>query len=68
MRVRGKAGTGIHPVFVDHPELAESHMLRIIIIAERERVAAIEPVQFGPSPLLLRRNVIILSPSVLCMN
>src|SRR5215469_13482390 len=43
MRVRGKAGTGIHPVFVDESEFAETHMLRIIITAERERVPAIEP-------------------------
>jgi hypothetical protein len=52
MRVRGKAGTGIHPVFVDHSESAENHMLRIIIIAEQERVAAIERVQFRFSPFI----------------
>src|SRR5215472_13391818 len=43
MGVRGKAGTGVHSVFVDHAEFAETHMLSIVIISEGKTMAAIEP-------------------------
>jgi len=42
--VSWKALAGYDPVFIDHPEISEAHVLWIIIVAEREGVTAVEPV------------------------
>src|ERR1700730_10028224 len=38
---------GADPVFVDHPQRPEAHLLRIVIVAERERVPAVQPPEIG---------------------
>src|SRR5439155_25090561 len=38
-----KPGAGNEAVFVDHPQIAETRMLRIVVITERTRVPAVEP-------------------------
>jgi hypothetical protein len=55
----GKAARGFTRVFVDDFEFAETHMLRIIIIAERERVPLSSQFNFVFPRSLLRRKVII---------
>src|SRR5687768_329618 len=45
MPVRWEPATRRHRVIIDHAQAAEAHVLRIIIVAEGERVAAVEPVQ-----------------------
>src|SRR6266513_6455346 len=41
------------PVFIDHPQCPEAHLLWIVIVAERERVPAVEPPEIG-SPTFCR--------------
>jgi hypothetical protein len=45
--MRAEAALGRNPVVVDHPQRAEAHPGRIVILIERERVAAVQPVQPG---------------------
>src|SRR6266571_6811648 len=45
--VRAEAGTGLHPVLVDHAQHAVAHVARIVIIGEREAVVRIEPAVIG---------------------
>ena len=51
MAVSLEAGAGLDLVLVDHPEHAEPHMGRIVIIAERKAVATVEPAEIGPAPV-----------------
>ena len=46
--VRRKSRAGRDAVVVDDAQRAEPHVVGIVIVAEREGVAAVEPVQFGP--------------------
>jgi hypothetical protein len=41
--VRAEARPGADPVVIDHPERPETHVRRVVVIAERERVPAVEP-------------------------
>ena len=43
VRVSGEAGAGNDAVLVDHSEIAELHVLRIIVVTERKGVTAVEP-------------------------
>jgi hypothetical protein len=45
--VRAEALAGLHAVLVDDAQRAETHVPRIVVVGERERVAAIEPAQVG---------------------
>ena len=36
-----------HPVIIDDPERAEAHMARIVILAKRKAVMAVEPAKIG---------------------
>ena len=47
MRVHSKAHLGRNVVFIDHPQVAEVGLLRIIIIGEAEGVVGIEPAVLG---------------------
>src|SRR5438128_2579483 len=52
VRVRPEAAPGRDPVLVDHAQGAEAHVSGIVVVAEREAVAAVEPRCPRPSPLL----------------
>jgi hypothetical protein len=52
MRVSRKTRAGSHSIFIDDSEIAVAHVFRVIIIAEREGVTAVEPVKFRSSPLI----------------
>jgi hypothetical protein len=52
VRVGGKTGARINPILIDNSEIAKAHVFRIVIVAERERVTAVEPVKFRSSPLI----------------
>jgi hypothetical protein len=43
MRVRGKPVARADAVVVEHPERTEAHVRRVVVLAEREAVAAVEP-------------------------
>jgi hypothetical protein len=43
--VSWEPGTGFGPVFIDHSEIAEAYVLRVMIDVERESVAAVELVE-----------------------
>src|SRR6266404_4706202 len=47
MSVSTESLSGADPVFVDHPERPEAHVLRIVIVTEGKRVPAIKPSQIG---------------------
>jgi hypothetical protein len=47
MRMGRKTFAGHDPVFIDYPESSETHVLVIIILAERESMAAVEPAPLG---------------------
>src|SRR5690606_539312 len=41
--VRREAGAGGDAVLVDHAQRAEAHPARVVVVAEGERMAAVEP-------------------------
>src|SRR5271156_2534537 len=45
MAVRGKAGSRAHAIFIDDAQRAKAHLVRVVVVAERERMAAVEPVE-----------------------
>ncbi len=49
MPVLGEPGSRLDDVVVDHPQRTEPHVLGIVVLRERERVAAIEPAVIGVS-------------------
>ena len=51
MAVGIKAGGGFDAIFIDHAQRAKAHMAGIVILAERERVTAVEPAKIGLSAL-----------------
>src|SRR5262249_15576410 len=48
MRMGPEAASGLHHVVVDHPQRPESHVGRVVVVAERERVPAVQPVEPRP--------------------
>src|SRR5229473_2254828 len=46
-----ESGAGADPILIDHAQRAEAHLFRIVVIAEREGVAAVQPSEIGGSPL-----------------
>ena len=42
-RASREALAGLHPVLVDHSEAVELEILRVVVIAERKGVVAVEP-------------------------
>ena len=59
VRVGREPCAGNDAVLVDHPKIAEAHVLRVVVVTERKGVTAVEPVQFVLPLSLLRRNWII---------
>jgi hypothetical protein len=53
VRVGGEAAAGGDAVLVDDPELAKAHMVGIVVVPERERVARVQPPEVEP-PTVLR--------------
>src|SRR5690606_15725594 len=45
--VRREPAARGHPVLVDHPQRAEAHPRRVVVMPERERVPAVEPAGAG---------------------
>ena len=45
MRVGAEALAGGDQVVVDHQQVGEAHLFRVVVVAERERVARIEPAE-----------------------
>jgi len=43
MPMAAEAGAGRDPVFVDHPQRAEAHLLRIVIIGKGKGMPGIQP-------------------------
>ena len=56
MRVAGKAGAGRHAVVVDDAQGAETHVLWVAVLSEREAVPAIEPAGSRDAALLCPAN------------
>src|SRR6204780_1349001 len=58
MRMGGEPGAGADAILVDDAQRAKSHLLGIVVVAERERVTAVEPVDFRASAIgrLARSN------------
>ena len=52
MGMGGKAATARDAVIVDDTQRPEAHVVRVVILAERERVAAVEPAEVGLSALI----------------
>src|SRR3546814_15577811 len=44
--VRREAGARRDAILVDHPQRAPAHPRRVVVVAERERVVAVEPAGF----------------------
>jgi hypothetical protein len=51
MAVRGEPGTRRHAILVDHAQRAKAHVARIVVLAERETVARLEPAKIGGAAL-----------------
>jgi hypothetical protein len=47
VRVATEPLSRLHAILVDHPQVAEAHPLRIVIVGEREGVKALEPAMLG---------------------
>jgi hypothetical protein len=45
MRVARETGAGSHPVLVDDAQGTETHVRGVVVVRERERVAAVEPAE-----------------------
>ena len=43
VRVSWKAGAGNHPIFIDYSKITEAHLLRVMVVAKRKGVTAVEP-------------------------
>ncbi len=52
VRVRREAAARRHAVLVDDAQRPEVHVGGVVIVAEREGVAAVEPAEIRPSPLV----------------
>src|SRR5207247_10589667 len=50
--VRREPLTGLHAVLVDHAQIPEAPVLRVVVVREREGVARVEPAVVGAAPLL----------------
>jgi hypothetical protein len=57
MRMRGKSSVGRDPIFVDDAQRAESHPLRIPIIAKAEGVMSFEPAVVSATTFLAGTNL-----------
>src|ERR1700691_1140846 len=57
MRMRRKSSVGRDPIFVDHPQRAESHPLGIPIFAETEGVMRLEPAVVSAASFVSRPNL-----------
>ena len=53
--VRSEPLAGLHPVLVDHPQGAEVHEVRIVVVGKREREVRVEPAVVGV-PALVRSS------------
>jgi len=49
--VRAKTGTRGDAVFVDHAQVAPTHVLRVKVLGERKAVKALEPAMVGQAPV-----------------
>jgi len=49
-------GAGRDPILVDDPQAAESHMLRVIVMGEAERVGGLQPSVVGHAAFLSLSN------------
>src|SRR5438552_12913345 len=43
VRVSGEPGAGSDTILIDYSEVAEAHVLSIIVVTERKRMTAVEP-------------------------
>src|SRR5207237_4329430 len=57
MAVRAEALSGLDPVVVQHAQRAKAHVTGVVIVAERERVPAVEPAPLSLSSLCRASNV-----------
>ena len=44
------------PVFIDDPQVAETHVFPVVVIGERERVITLQPTVVGITALLRSTN------------
>ena len=47
VRVRRKSRAGRDAIVIDDPQGTEPHVVGVVVVPEREGVAALEPAQFG---------------------
>jgi hypothetical protein len=52
MRVRSESRSRNNTVLVDDAEMTEAHLLRVMVISEGKRMAAIEPGEFRLSSFI----------------
>ena len=50
MAVGAEALPRLHAIFVDDAKGAEAHVLRVVVVGERERVERLEPAMLGKAP------------------
>src|SRR5689334_2093637 len=46
MAVGSESSAGLHSIFIDDAKLPKSHLLRIVVLGEREGMPTIQPSQF----------------------
>ena len=59
MAMSVEAAARAHPVFVDHAQRTETHVLRVVIMAERKAVAAVQPTEIGKAAFRERGTRVI---------
>ena len=52
MAVGAEAPTRCHPVVVDHPQAAKSHLCWVVVTREAERVKRIQPPKIGAAAFM----------------
>src|SRR6266851_5889414 len=56
MGVHAETAAGSDPVFVDDPKTTKAHVGRIVVIAKRKRMPAVEPIDSGLPALVAASN------------
>ncbi len=55
----GEPGARNDPVLIDDPQASETHLRRIVIVCEREGVAAVQPVRLWPRAMRSRKVIVV---------
>src|SRR5207302_1847911 len=56
VRVRAETSRGLDAIVIDHPQRAKPEAFRVVMLAERKRVAAVEPARISVESLRRRKH------------